>query len=239
MPAGVVDATVSLIVEMAASSASIDDFRRDALVALGRVIGFDFGIGWRIDGAPVPSHGTVVGFDRKHWEHFCVGAARYEPELGPLLQRAAKTPMRDRDVFGARARDRMAFYEEIIDPVGSREYVTGVMVVGSQPIGVVQIGRARGAASAFTTEDAAALARALPALALGEAVRHRPARIPEGIRLTARERHILEHARLGHTVAQIALASGTSPNTVRNQFAKLYRKLGVSTRTELVGLVLG
>jgi DNA-binding CsgD family transcriptional regulator len=239
MPGDAVDATVSLIVEMAVSAMSLEDYRREALMALEHLVGFDFAIAWRIDGPPMPSYGTVLGFERRHWERFCRDSARYEPELGPLLQRATNTAVRDRDVFGVRERDRMAFYDEIIHPVGSREYITGVMVVGTQPVGVVQIGRGRGATAAFTPEDAAALTRALPALALGEAVRHRPARIPDGIRLTTRERQLIEYARLGHTIGQVALANGTSPNTVRNQFARLYRKLGVSTRAELVGLVLG
>jgi DNA-binding CsgD family transcriptional regulator len=59
-----------------------------------------------------------------------------------------------------------------------------------------------------------------------------------GATLTPREHQIVEHARLGHTIAEIALALGTSPHTVRNQFAKLYRKLGVSSRAELVGLIV-
>jgi DNA-binding CsgD family transcriptional regulator len=50
---------------------------------------------------------------------------------------------------------------------------------------------------------------------------------------------LVGYLQLGLTNREIALACGTSPNTVRNQLAALFRKAEVSTRTELVAWVLG
>jgi DNA-binding CsgD family transcriptional regulator len=62
--------------------------------------------------------------------------------------------------------------------------------------------------------------------------------LPEavGVTLSAREAEIFEYLCRGFRNGDIAEALGTSPHTVRNQLARLYRKVGVCTRSELVGL---
>ena len=57
-----------------------------------------------------------------------------------------------------------------------------------------------------------------------------------GVRLSPRERQIFEYLIRGFRNDDIARALGTSPATVRNQLVRLYRKTGVATRSELVGL---
>jgi DNA-binding NarL/FixJ family response regulator len=52
--------------------------------------------------------------------------------------------------------------------------------------------------------------------------------------LTSRERQVLELLSDGHTMRQIATRLGISPRTVETHVAKLYRKLGVSTRVQAV-----
>jgi len=53
--------------------------------------------------------------------------------------------------------------------------------------------------------------------------------------LTRREREIVVHLRSGLTNREIGVMLGISSNTVRNTLARLFEKLGVSTRSELVG----
>jgi len=53
--------------------------------------------------------------------------------------------------------------------------------------------------------------------------------------LTRRERDIVEHLRRGLTNREIGDALGISTNTVRNTLARLFDKIGVSTRSELMG----
>ena len=52
--------------------------------------------------------------------------------------------------------------------------------------------------------------------------------------LTAAEREVVGHILEGRSNAEIARLRGTSVRTVANQVASLFRKLGVSSRAELV-----
>ncbi|RWZ53076.1 LuxR family transcriptional regulator [Labedella phragmitis] len=51
-------------------------------------------------------------------------------------------------------------------------------------------------------------------------------------RLTPREQEVLAQLVAGATVAEVAKASGVSPNTVKTQRARVYRKLGVDNRAD-------
>jgi DNA-binding CsgD family transcriptional regulator len=53
--------------------------------------------------------------------------------------------------------------------------------------------------------------------------------------LTRREREIVEKLRVGLTNREIGRDLGISANTVRNTLARLFEKVGVSTRSELIG----
>ena len=54
------------------------------------------------------------------------------------------------------------------------------------------------------------------------------------IGLTRRERIVLTHLAGDHTLAEIAAELNVSVNTVRNQTASIYRKLGVTRREDAV-----
>ena len=51
--------------------------------------------------------------------------------------------------------------------------------------------------------------------------------------LTRREAEIAGYVARGLRNAEIALLCGSSPHTIRNQLAVIFKKLGVSTRAEL------
>ena len=55
-------------------------------------------------------------------------------------------------------------------------------------------------------------------------------------RLTPREREVLEHLRLGHTVDEIARRDHVARSTVRGQVASVLRKLDVSTQLAAVAV---
>lgn len=57
--------------------------------------------------------------------------------------------------------------------------------------------------------------------------------------LTRREREIVQHLRAGLTNREIGRVLGISANTVRNTLARLFEKIGVSTRSELMGVLAG
>ena len=59
--------------------------------------------------------------------------------------------------------------------------------------------------------------------------------MPFGTRpfLTRRERELVAEILRGHTNKAIAVNSGLSEQTIRNQLTGIFRKLGVSSRLEL------
>jgi DNA-binding CsgD family transcriptional regulator len=57
---------------------------------------------------------------------------------------------------------------------------------------------------------------------------------PESSTLTPSESHVVELLLEGKTNAEIAALRATTPRTVANQVASLFRKLGVQSRLELV-----
>lgn len=54
--------------------------------------------------------------------------------------------------------------------------------------------------------------------------------------LTEAEREVCRLMLGGHGNAEIAQTRGTSPNTVKNQVAAIFQKLGVGSRAELAAL---
>jgi two-component system, NarL family, response regulator NreC len=61
---------------------------------------------------------------------------------------------------------------------------------------------------------------------------------PEEDKLTPREREVLRLIALGHTSVEIAALLGLSPRTIETHRARIHRKLGLTTRAELVRYAL-
>jgi DNA-binding CsgD family transcriptional regulator len=57
-------------------------------------------------------------------------------------------------------------------------------------------------------------------------------------KLSAAELQVAEQVVLGRSNAEIATVRGTSVNTVTNQISAIFTKLGVSSRAELVALIV-
>jgi DNA-binding CsgD family transcriptional regulator len=111
------------------------------------------------------------------------------------------------------------------------ELMCCVLRVGERSISALSISRFQ----PFTTDELSMLGQLQPVLQLGD---ERQVEVGEsvGVRLSPRERQIFEYLVRGFRNEDIARALGTSPATVRNQLVRLYRKTGVATRSELVGL---
>jgi DNA-binding CsgD family transcriptional regulator len=91
------------------------------------------------------------------------------------------------------------------------------------------------ASEPFIRRELEVLRLCLPVLGLGD---RRASEVQEalGARLTPREQEIFDFVSRGYNNREIASVLGTSPFTVRNQLCRLFRKVGVSGRSELVGL---
>jgi DNA-binding CsgD family transcriptional regulator len=87
----------------------------------------------------------------------------------------------------------------------------------------------------FTRRELELVRLSLPVIGLGD---RRASEVQEalGARLTPREQEIFDYVSRGYNNREIASALGTSHFTVRNQLCRLFRKVGVSGRSELVGL---
>lgn len=104
-------------------------------------------------------------------------------------------------------------------------------------ISVVAAFRGGGAARPGTGDRRAVPGRACARLARAElaaAGRRRPRRDEEPGRLTAQEERIAGLAADGLTNAQIVAALYLSPKTVGHHLQRVYAKLGVSSRRELI-----
>jgi len=125
-------------------------------------------------------------------------------------------------------------YREFIRPHGGRCTMLGIVSLGDELLATIAIGRLR---TTFSDRDHRTLACLLPTIAVAEAAIRRKGDV--WATLTPREREVLAYLRLGYTNGQIAVAIGSSVNTIRNQVASVLRKLGAASRAEAVALSLG
>jgi DNA-binding CsgD family transcriptional regulator len=80
---------------------------------------------------------------------------------------------------------------------------------------------------------------AMPVLARRALVAVGAGRTSSGDWLTAREQLVLERLALGMSVADIAAETGRSTHTVHDHVKSLHKKLGASSRGELISRALG
>jgi DNA-binding CsgD family transcriptional regulator len=237
-------ANLTDLVEIATRAKSRREFRTAALAWIDRSIGFDTALFGRPEaqGAEAP---MILGFEMAFVRQFAERPHRYAPTLGKIVEAAVggAAPVRDTDIYSLSERDKTPFYTELIGRKGTKIMVVGAMRLAGSLRGTLQISRtARG--SRFSDAELGLIREAMPILALGEGV-HGPGpslvtveAAAERPKLTAREREVLDYVALGLTNAEVALACGTSINTVRSQVASLLRKVGAASRTELVSLAL-
>jgi DNA-binding CsgD family transcriptional regulator len=221
------------LADVAQAATTAGAFRLEALATLRSLVPFDFGITWSIPESL--DDATVVGFPVEVWHRYFAGRERFGRELAPLVRAAGERGgvVNDRELFDARARDRLEFYAEIIKPVGSRNFLTAMMGAPGRGMTGLQVGRAGRHGSLFSESDHLALAHLLPVLSLGEAL-HRRRFNPALSVLSPREREVASYVSLGLTNREIGLACGTSPHTVHHQLQTIFRKLEVANRAELV-----
>jgi DNA-binding CsgD family transcriptional regulator len=204
---------------------------------LQRHVDFDCASAVSLEGA------EFFGLDKPGLCHeaWTSNGARYLEEGRPVLEAAIGRSgvICDRDVLSARERDRLSFYHEYLRPLGAASSVLFVVQHGrsiAQILSITRTGR-----SSFRSSELEALRLLLPSLSVGARVFPgvtRPPANPARSPLTARESEIVGYLVRGLQNAEIAGCLGTSKHTVRNQLRHLFHKLDVSTRAELVAIVL-
>ena len=226
------------LAEIANGTATRYEYERGVIDLLGARVGFEVAMFKRASGLGEYTPGLDPSVAREcdgHW-------ARFAEEVTPVaaVARKQRGVAVDLDVFGIRRMERFSFYQRLMRPHRGTSTALIFLAQRGVPLATLALGRVgRG----FTARELDVLRRLAPTLALCEASAVPPRRDGDAAStmeslLTLREREVLAHLRLGHTNAQIGLALGSSPRTVRNQLSSIYRKLGVGSRAEAVGVEL-
>jgi DNA-binding CsgD family transcriptional regulator len=198
-------------------------FRLEALAALRKAMPFEFGFvaapaTGRADAAAL---GATAGMLRILTRH----ARASWIELRALRDRAEQGVLQLAAAVSSSPLVRLLHTER---PVAA-------LCVGwwTDETAAVVLGRERD--GAFHGPELDLLRLALPVITLADA---QAADLADslGASLSPREEEIFAYLQRGYSNRQIALVLGTSPLTVRNQLARLFRKVKVSSRAELVGL---
>lgn len=223
-------------------------FQREALAWLGRSLGYRLGFflgletmnGQAPQGPGLVAVGADAGYSEMLLRHFSC----YSDELEPVKEHARHHGgiAVDTDVLG-QAVQQTRYYQELARPAGGGHSLLCFLRLRDHPSGVLMLGRE--SHLPFSVQDQIRVRTVAPLLALVLAsFGQRRFKTGEGcgkpnwFELTPREREISNYLVLGYTNREIAIALETSPNTVRNQLATLFRKAEVSNRAELVGRLL-
>ncbi len=173
-------------------------------------------------------------------EHFDRGGRRY------LVARRNEPRVRGTLALSSRE-EQVAGYAAIGHPVKLIAYELGLssstvsehLASAMQKLGLdnrAELARLWAGASRMPMADASDLGDGLEDLAVAAADVEDNIADPK---LTETERGIVAQVLRGETNAAIATARGTSPRTVANQIARIFKKLGVGSRAELAAYIAG
>lgn len=232
--------------EMALSAASLAEFEQRCFSYLRPLVGFDTACSvWSgHDGAV--RHVSAVEYSEAQLAR---DFPRFMSELSPgeLLGFAAERPALDVQVLARPRRDRLAVYRELLEPLGVSLFVTNVW---QSRFGVFGYHLARtGPTRLFRSDEIDRLNRIAPSMKLGQALLASEERAGAGAptgpawwiaawALSVREIEIATLVGRGFRNAEIASLLRISGNTVRNHLASVFRKADVSTRAELVFVMM-
>jgi DNA-binding CsgD family transcriptional regulator len=145
----------------------------------------------------------------------------------------------DHEVIGPGRREELAFYREYLRPRGIESFISHTWWDQGRMhcVSLARTGRVR----RLERREADVLDRLAPLLVLGERLHGQSggralsdAHVwAQAQGLSRAEQRVVDLVARGLTNREIGGVLGSSPNTVRNQLSSVYRKLGVSTRTEL------
>ena len=162
---------LSELLEIATGTTSRTVFRADAFDWIQRAVGFDA----IFLGDPLisgPRGPTIMGFDSKFVARFEAGTERYRSTLGALLATSAEQrgPILDTDVFPPSQRQRLPYYDEIINqivPHKHSEVILCALMMGDRLVGQLQFSRTS-RDDPYSAAHHALIRDAMRVLALGE-----------------------------------------------------------------------
>lgn len=230
-------ASMDSLLDLAARAREPRELLEGTLATLHPLIGFEIAFYVGRAGGLAPAVVTW-GADPQHLGALLMTAqTSFKQELSPVKEAALarRGVATDTEVLGARRAARTAYHRHVAAPAGAHVSMLCFPRVRGEVLGSLVLGRA----SPFREGEQRSVEHLLPAIGLGLSSfgdRRPPASTSR--RLTPREREIVDYLCLGHTNRSIAIACGTSVNTVRNQLARIFEKLEVASRAELVARAL-
>lgn len=225
------------LVEGGAEAASCDALFTHVFERLRLHLGFESGSLLAVDS----DQAFVWNKPRSFRDQWLRARRRYSVEMLPLFRVAAHTEhvATDRQAFSLGERHQLSMYSEYVRPLGVKHFATVLLGRGGAPSHAISFSREdwRG----FRDDELDLLRRLRPTLSLLSRLFGQDAAARRGVPLcllaseplTPREEEIASYVARGLRNAEIANLCGSSPYTVRNQLAAVFRKLGVSTRAEL------
>jgi DNA-binding CsgD family transcriptional regulator len=242
---------------------SVHDFGQMAVAHLRREVPFDFAsflpfgvsVPLQVFDMPLDVLQTYVANAAKRASHFGRGGATIVPFLQQYLSMQERYDQElrkarvygtlngyayiDTEVYDERERRELALYRDLVHPQGIASMIVALSRIDRWAHGVVNLCRVR---DRFQPEELEQLRPILEVIGLLHAachtVEHQQSNTeaePEAeiVDLSGRERYLIHLVGCGYTNPEIASALKRSPNTVRNQLALIFEKIGVSTRSEL------
>jgi DNA-binding CsgD family transcriptional regulator len=243
MVTGVVARLLAELVEFshdAKDAAALTGFTLERLRTVVRWDGAIFAcLPCRVGHAVVRRSRRLDGIDLESaFRHYVENLARMRREVNRVraAERAGARALLDTDLFGERERERLFFYREIGRPIRLVNMLIAPITFRGRPIARMLLTR-NGASRPFVARDVERVQPLLPAIGVAHAALAACRRTRNDVALTARERQIADLVAAGYRNEDIATVLGTSRNTVRNQLAMLFDKLGVTNRAELASVL--
>jgi DNA-binding CsgD family transcriptional regulator len=230
MVAGAFSSLACTLIELASKASSLEDF-------LDRAFGV---MPVRRHAMRIDLHGeiAVAGLSTARLAGFRERWPIYARELAPISARAELGAVVDASVLGRRLFERTTYWNELARPLGLGASLVAPLRLSGRRIGTFVLSRD---GWTFDADEYAVIETVLPTLSVCAAalvVSMPHAHRESEAALSAREREVASYLSLGLTNADIAVATGTSVNTVRNHVASILRKLGAANRTEAVGMLV-
>jgi DNA-binding CsgD family transcriptional regulator len=226
------------IVEAAGACRSVEEFRHVTLAQVRRLVAYDTAIFL----PEVHDQAAVaVGRPPALVELYRVNQALYTQEL----DRARRIGDRegayiDTEVHSQSELQKLRFFNEIIRPQGIRTRTVINLNFRQRRLATVQL-CLHGGGAHFARRALDAAKRLTPLFSLAyaafgsDAAPHRP---PQTLSLlTSQQARIARYVAGGYQNKEIAVLMHLSPNTVRNQLAIVFKRLGVSGRVALATLI--
>ncbi|MBA3542171.1 MAG: response regulator transcription factor [Deltaproteobacteria bacterium] len=227
---------VSELVEMTGTVRGEPELSCWILERLADQVPFDSAIFLPLPHRPAPP--IALHRDKKYMQlyaHLLRDYARItEGQQKGQLAAAVTGVYRDTEVFSATERRELPLFAEIIRPQGITSQLVAHVKFRGERCGIMYLSR-HGRTRRFSAAHEQALAHLMPAIALSQATLRAYGKKPEQpAPLTPREKQIAFYIERGFRNHDIAAILGTSARTVRNQVSRLFEKVNVTNRAELV-----